>query len=69
MFAYPFGGVEDRCDVADKILSECGIKKSVLVRNGNVSVTDAMYNLPRHMVLESEDIEKKMRKIWGVYGE
>lgn len=69
VFAYPFGGVEDRCDVADKILSECGIKKSVLVRNGNVSVTDAMYNLPRHMVLESEDIEKKMRKIWGVYGE
>ena len=68
VFAYPFGGIEDRCDGADQILAECGIKKSVLVRNGNINVNDDMYNIPRHMVFESEDMEKKMRKIWGLYG-
>lgn len=68
VFAYPFGGEEDWCSAADKIIAECGIKKSVLVKNGNVSVEDRMYNIPRHMVFEGEDMEVKMRKIWGIYG-
>lgn len=68
VFAYPFGGAEDRCDMADQIISECGIRKSVLVKNGNINVDDKMYNTPRHMVFEGEDMEKKLRKIWGVYG-
>lgn len=68
VFAYPFGGAEDRCSEADRIITECGINKSVLVMNGNISVKDDMYNLPRHMVFEGEDIEMKMRKIWGLYG-
>lgn len=68
VFAYPFGGTEDRCDMADQILSECGIKKSMLVRKGNVNVNDEKYNIPRHMVFEADNIEKKMRKIWGIYG-
>lgn len=68
VFAYPFGGIEDRCDLADQLLAECGIKKSVLVRNGNVKADDEMYNIPRHMLFETDDIEMKMRKIWGVYG-
>ncbi len=68
VFAYPFGGKEDRCDAADRIIAECGIRKTVLVRNGNVSVRDKMYNLPRHMMFEDDDIEVKMRRIWGLYG-
>ncbi|MDE6435783.1 MAG: polysaccharide deacetylase family protein [Lachnospiraceae bacterium] len=68
VFAYPFGAAGDRCDAADQILSECGIKKTMLVRNGNVNVEDKMYNIPRHMVYEGEDIEKKMNRIWGLYG-
>ena len=68
LFAYPFGGAEDWCDTSEQIVAECGIKKSVLVKNGNMSIDDKMYNIPRHMVFESEDIEKKMRKIWGIYG-
>lgn len=67
-FAYPFGGQKDLCDTADQIISECGIKKSLLVRNGNVNVKDKMYHLPRHMIFENEDIDGKMRKIWGIYG-
>ena len=68
VFAYPFGGEEDRCDTADQIMSACGIKKSMLVKNGNINVSDKMYNLPRHMVFDGEDIEKKLGKIWGLYG-
>ena len=68
VFAYPFGGTEDRCDMAEQILIECGIKKSVVVRSGNVNVNDEMYEIPRHMVYEVDDIEKKMNKIWGMYG-
>ena len=68
VFAYPFGGAEDRCNAADRIISECGIRKSVLVKNGNVNVNDKMYNLPRHMVFEGEDMKKKLNKIWGIYG-
>lgn len=68
VFAYPFGGAEDWCDASDQIMVECGIKKSVLVKNGNVSIDDKMYNIPRHMIFDSEDIVKKMRKIWGIYG-
>ena len=68
VFAYPFGGAGDRCNLADHILSEYGIRKSVLVQNGNVSISDGMYNMPRHMVFEGEDMEKKLKKIWGIYG-
>ncbi len=68
VFAYPFGGTEDRCDIADQILLECGIKKSLLVKDGNVNVNDKTYNMPRHMVFEGDVIEKKMKKIWGIYG-
>lgn len=68
MFAYPFGGTEDRCDIADQILLECGIKKSLLVKDGNVNVNDRMYNMPRHMIFEDDDIEKKLNRIWGIYG-
>lgn len=68
VFAYPFGGTEDRCDMADQILLECGIKKSLLVKDGNINVNDRMYNMPRHMVFEDDNIEKKMKKIWGMYG-
>lgn len=68
VFAYPYGGPEDRCDLADQMIADCGIKKSMLVRNGNVSMEDGGYNLPRHMVFEGEDMEKKIRKIWGLYG-
>ncbi len=68
VFAYPYGGPKDRCDLADKMIADCGIKKSMLVRNGNISVDDGTYNLPRHMVFEGEDMEKKIRKIWGLYG-
>lgn len=68
VFAYPFGGAEDRCDAADRIAVECGMKKTVLVKNGNVSVSDDMYNLPRHMMFENDNIEAKMRRIWGLYG-
>ncbi len=68
VFAYPFGGTEDRCDIADQILLECGIKKSLLVKDGNVNVNDRMYNMPRHMIFEHDDIEKKLNRIWGIYG-
>ena len=68
VFAYPFGGAEDRCDMADQILLECGIKKSLLVKDGNINVNDSMYNMPRHMIFEEDNIEKKMKKIWGIYG-
>lgn len=68
VFAYPFGGVEDQCDAADRIAAECGMKKTVLVKNGNVRVSDRMYNLPRHMMFENDNIEAKMRRIWGLYG-
>lgn len=68
VFAYPFGGAEDRCDTADQILLECGIKKSLLVRDGNINVNDKMYNLPRHMIFQDDDIEKKLNRIWGIYG-
>lgn len=68
VFAYPFGGADDRCDMADQILLECGIKKSLLVRAGNINVNDKMYNLPRHMIFEDDDIEKKLNRIWGIYG-
>ena len=68
VFAYPFGGAEDRCDMAEQILVDCGIRKSVVVRSGNVNADDEMYNIPRHMVYETDDIEKKLNKIWGMYG-
>ena len=68
VFAYPFGGAEDRCDMADQILLECGIKKSLLVKDGNINVNDSIYNMPRHMIFEEDNIEKKMKKIWGIYG-
>lgn len=68
VFAYPFGGAEDQCDAADRIAAECGMKKTVLVKNGNVNVSDKMYNLPRHMMFENDNIEAKMRRIWGLYG-
>lgn len=68
VFAYPFGGAEDWCEAADRISAECGMKKTVLVKNGNVSVKDKMYNLPRYMMFENDNIETKMRRIWGVYG-
>lgn len=68
VFAYPFGGKEDCCDIADQIIAGCGVKKTVLVKNGNVSISDEMYNIPRHMVFEGEDMEKKMGRIWGIYG-
>lgn len=68
VFAYPFGGDEDWCSIADQIVAECGINKTALVRNGNISVKDRMRNIPRHMVFEGEDMETKMKKIWGLYG-
>lgn len=68
VFAYPFGGAEDQCDAADRIAAECGMKKTVLVKNGNVNISDKMYNLPRHMMFENDNIEAKMRGIWGLYG-
>lgn len=68
VFAYPFGGAEDWCEAADRIAAECGMKKTVLVKNGNVSVKDKMYNLSRHMMFENDNIEVKMRRIWGLYG-
>ncbi len=68
VFAYPFGGKEDWCDTADRIVAECGIAKSVLVGSGNINASDTMYNLPRHMVFTTDNIEKKMIRIWGIYG-
>lgn len=68
VFAYPFGGAEDRCDISDGIIAACGIKKSVLIENGNFAAGDVMYNLPRYMVFAGEDMEMKMNKIWGLYG-
>lgn len=67
VFAYPYGE-EDLCGVSDQIISECGIRKSLLVKAGNVNVKDDMNHLPRHAVFEDEDMDRKMRKIWGLHG-
>lgn len=67
-FAYPFGGDEDWCGVAENILSENEIEKTLLVKNGNISADDDMYQIPRHMIFDTDDIDRKLKMIWGIYG-
>ncbi len=67
-FAYPFGGDDDRCQLAEEVLKENGIKKAVIVKPGNIGSCCNMYELPRHMMFNDDDIERKLNRIWGIYG-
>ncbi len=67
-FAYPYGGIEDRCPLAEKIIIENGFKKIVTVENKNIDKDSSLYNLPRHMIFNDDNIECKINKIWGIYG-
>ncbi len=67
-FAYPFGGDSDRCKLAEDIIMENGIEKTVIVKDGNINSDSKLCNLPRHMMFECDNIEKKLKKVWGIYG-
>jgi len=67
-FAYPFGGDGDRCKLAEEIIMQNGIEKIVIVKDGNISLDSKLCNLPRHMMFESDNIERKLKKVWGIYG-
>lgn len=67
-FAYPYGGLEDRCPLAEDVLINSGIKRAVIVGAGNVDVSSNMYALPRHMMTNNSDIEHILNRIWGIYG-
>lgn len=68
IFAYPFGSEEDCCDMAESILTKNGIKKTLLVKNGNINVENNGRMMPRHMMFDTDDISKKLKMIWGIYG-
>ncbi len=67
VFAYPFGGEDDKSAIAEEIIRESGFYRSVCVKDGNVSAEDR-YDLPRHMMFENDDIKNKLESIWGLYG-
>ena len=67
-FAYPFGGVEDRSKKSENILQKNNIKKNVIVENRNTNIQCDMYSIPRYVMMEEDDIDKKMNRIWGIYG-
>lgn len=67
-FAYPYGGINDRCDKAEEIISECGFNKILVVENGNTNKYGNMLHIPRHMIFDDDDIERKLNRIWGLYG-
>ena len=66
-FAFPFGGDDDYCELAEEVLRENGIKKAVIVKSGNVGASNSGYKNPRHMMFD-DDIELKLNRIWGIYG-
>ena len=47
---------------------ENNIKKIVVVKEGNVGLSYRHNCIPRHMMFESDSIEKKLNRIWGIYG-
>lgn len=67
-FAYPYGDKEDRNVLVKAVASKIGIEKVLTVEDGNASINSDLYNIPRHMILNSDNIEQKLKKIWGLYG-